>query len=154
MQDKILVRKASVKDVPEISEIVNNYAQKGIMLLRPISRIYDNVRDYHIIEINGEIIGCGALHVMWYDLAEIRALALKDDFIGKGYGSQLIEKLTEEARSLEVEKIFVLTYRQELFKKIGFYEISKSELPHKIWSECVNCIHFPDCDEVALMKVL
>ena len=154
MQDKIFVRKASVKDVPKISEVVNYYAQKGLMLQRPISRIYDNVRDYHIIEQNGEIIGCGALHVMWSDLAEIRALALKDGFMGKGFGSQLVEKLIEEARSLEVEKIFVLTYQQKFFEKIGFYEISKSELPHKIWSECVNCVHFPDCDEVALMKVL
>ena len=154
MQDEIFVRKASVKDVPQISEIVNYYAQKGLMLQRPISRIYDNVRDYYIIEQNGEIIGCGALHVMWSDLAEICAVALKDGFMGKKYGCQLVEKLIEEAKTLEIEKVFVLTYQQKFFKKMGFSEISKSELPHKIWSECVNCIQFPDCDEVALMKIL
>lgn len=154
MHDEIMIRKASVKDVLSIAEIVNLYAQKGIMLQRPISRIYDNVRDYHIIEHDGEIAGCGALHVMWSDLAEIRAVALKDGFMGKGYGKQLVEKLVEEAKTLEIEKVFVLTYQQKFFEKMGFSEISKSELPHKIWSECVNCVHFPDCDEVALLRVL
>ena len=154
MHDEIMIRKASVKDVPSIAEIVNFYAQKGIMLQRPISRIYDNVRDYHIIEHDGEIVGCGALHVMWSDLAEIRAIALKDGFMGKGYGKQIVEKLVEETKTLEIEKVFVLTYQQKFFEKMGFSEISKSELPHKIWSECVNCVHFPDCDEVALLKVL
>jgi len=154
MQNEILIRKAFVKDVPLITEIVNYYAQKGLMLQRPISRVYDNVRDYHVIERNGEVIGCGALHVMWSDLVEIRAVALKDGFMGKGYGGQLIEKLINEAKSLEIKKIFVLTYKRKFFERMGFAEISKSELPHKIWSECINCIHFPNCDEVALIKVL
>lgn len=154
MQGEITIRKAIVKDVESISEIVNYNAPKGIMLPRPISQIYDNVRDYHVIEYNGEIIGCGALHVTWSDLAEIRALALKDEFIGKGYGRQIVEKLIKEAKSLEIEKVFVLTYKEKFFEKLGFTEIDKSELPHKIWSECVNCIHFPNCNEIAMIRVL
>ena len=154
MQGEITIRKAIVKDVPSISEIINYNAPKGIMLPRPISQIYDNVRDYHVIEYNGKIIGCGALHVTWADLAEIRAVALKDEFIGKGYGRRIVEKLIEEARSLEIEKVFVLTYQEKFFKKLGFAEIDKSELPHKSWSECVNCIHFPNCNEIAMMLYL
>jgi len=154
MQDAVHVRKANVKDAPSIAKIVNYHAQKGIMLQRPISKIYDNLRDYYVVEYNSEIVGCGALHVTWSDLAEIRSLAMKDGFSGKGYGNKIVNKLIEEAKSLEIEKVFVLTYQNRFFGKMGFTEIDKSELPHKIWGECVNCIHFPDCNEIAMMRVL
>ena len=91
---------------------------------------------------------------MWSDLAEIRAVALKEELIGSGYGGQMVQELIEEARNLEIEKVFVLTYNDKFFEKMGFSEINKSELPHKIWNECVNCIHFPDCDEIAMMLYL
>jgi len=154
MRDVIQVRKTTVKDAPTIAEIVNYHAQKGVMLQRPISKVYDNLRDYYVVEYNGEIVGCGALHVTWSDLAEIRSVAMKDGFNGKGYGSKIVEKLIEEAKGLEIEKVFVLTYQDKFFKKMGFTEIDKSELPHKIWGECVNCIHFPDCNEIAMMRIL
>ena len=146
-----LIRKARVSDVPAIASIINPNAQNGVMLPRPISRIYDNVRDYHVIEVDSVVVGCGALHVMWSDLAEIRAVALKDEFIGKGFGRPIVEILLNEAKELEIEKVFVLTYKEDFFKHLGFSIIDKSELPHKIWNECINCIHFPDCNEVALI---
>ena len=95
MKDDVIIRKAVVGDVPDISATINIHAPKGIMLPRPISQIYDNVRDYHVVECNGKIIGCGALHVTWSDLAEIRALSIQDEFIGKGYGKHIVEKLLE-----------------------------------------------------------
>ena len=149
---KPVMRKANVGDAPSIAEIVNAHAKEGKMLQRPISRIYDNIRDYTVIEIDGEIIGCGALHVMWADLAEIRAVALRSDRIGKGYGSPLIEELINEAKQLGVDRVFTLTFRDRFFKHFGFEIIDKSELPHKIWADCVNCMHFPNCDEIALVK--
>jgi len=149
-----IVRKAMVKDVPVIADIVNYHAKMGVMLPRPISRIYDNVRDYVVIESNGDILGCGALHVMWSNLAEIRALALRDEYVGKGLGRSLVDNLLEEAKSLGIEKVFVLTYKADFFKHFGFSVIDKSELPHKIWSECVNCMHFPNCEEVALIHLV
>jgi len=152
--EEIKLRKATVHDVPAIADIVNCYAQQGTMLPRPISRIYDNVRDYHVIEHNSEIIGCGALHVMWADLAEIRAVALREEYTGKGYGRLLVEVLMEEAKDIEIQKVFVLTYRPEFFEKLKFTVIQKTELPHKIWSECVNCINFPDCSEVAMLRII
>ena len=154
MEQDVNIRKAVVKDVPAIAETINIHAPKGIMLPRPISQIYDNVRDYHVIELNGEVIGCGALHVTWSDLAEIRALSIREEHIGKGYGRRIVEKLLEEAAELEIEKVFVLTYQEKFFEKMGFREIDKAELPHKIWSECVNCIHFPNCDEIAMIKII
>ncbi|MBT4485191.1 MAG: N-acetyltransferase [Candidatus Latescibacteria bacterium] len=146
-----VVRSARVDDVSFISNIVNKHAEKGIMLPRPISRIYDNVRDYVVVEIDGEIAGCGALHVMWSDLAEMRSLAIRDEYISKGLGRPIVEALLADAKNLGIEKVFVLTYNDEFFRHMGFTDIDKSELPHKIWTECINCIHFPDCDEVALI---
>jgi amino-acid N-acetyltransferase len=154
MQDNAIIRKPTVKDVPGIAELINGYAQNGIMLPRPISQLYDNLRDYYVIEIEGKIAGCGALHVTWSDLAEIRGLALKEDIKGKGYGRRLVEKFLNEAVELGVKKVFALTYQTDFFKRMGFIEINKTELPQKIWNECVNCIHFPDCNEIAMVKEL
>lgn len=154
LPDKTVVRKARVSDVPEIAGVVNKQAETGVMLQRPLSRVYDNVRDYSIIENDGIIQGCGALHVMWEDLAEIRALAIREEYKGKGYGRALVESLVNEARGLGVDRVFVLTYQDKFFEHLGFEYIDKSELPHKIWSECVNCVHFPNCDEIAMMLYL
>ncbi len=145
------IRKASVADVPAISEIIKFHAQKGVMLQRPVARIYDNIRDYMLIEAEGDVVGCGALHIMWSDLAEIRAVALKDDYRGKGIGEPLIRSLIDEARELGIEKVFVLTYQENFFRRLGFTGIDKSELPHKIWADCINCMHFPNCNEISLI---
>ncbi|MHB9027143.1 MAG: N-acetyltransferase [Candidatus Latescibacterota bacterium] len=151
---KAVVRKARVSDVPVMADIINRHAKNGIMLPRPLSRIYDNIRDYMVVDNEGEVIGCGALHVMWSDLAEIRAVAIRDEYIGKGLGRPLIEALLKEARDLGIEKVFVLTYQDKFFARMGFGLIDKSELPHKIWNECVNCVHFPNCNEIAMMNSL
>ncbi|MBN1294524.1 MAG: N-acetyltransferase [Candidatus Latescibacteria bacterium] len=146
------VRKAYVKDVPSISRIVNKHAESGIMLQRPLSRVYDNVRDYTVAEINGDVVGCGSLHVMWADLAEICALAVVEEHKGKGIGRAMVETLIEEAKKLGINRVFALTYQVEFFARFNFSEIDKSELPHKIWNDCVNCVHFPNCDEVAMIR--
>lgn len=152
MSDKVHIRKATVLDVPAIAELINSHAQKGYMLQRPISRIYDNVRDYLLIEDGEGILACGALHVTWSDLAEIRSLAVREDSMRKGYGRMLVEQFLKDAEDLKVERVFALTYKKEFFEKLGFQEIDKAQLPHKIWNECINCIHFPNCNEIAMMK--
>ena len=154
LPENVLVRKARVSDVPVISEIVNKHAETGIMLQRPLSRVYDNVRDYMVVERDGDVIGCGSLHVMWSDLAEIRSVALRNEFMGRGIGTTIVEALLEEAKTLGIEKVFVLTYKVEFFTHRGFSIIDKSELPHKIWNECINCVHFPNCDEIAMIRPL
>ncbi|MFC1607892.1 N-acetyltransferase [Candidatus Latescibacterota bacterium] len=155
LPENMRIRKASISDVPSIGAIVNKQAETGIMLQRPLSLLYENIRDYAVIEADGEVVACGALHVMWSDLAEIRAVAVSEEHRKKGVGRALIEMLVDEAKNLGIESIFVLTYQVDFFKTLGFYDIDKSELPHKIWKDCLNCVHFPDCDEIALkMTVL
>jgi len=116
--------------------------------------LYSQVRDFLVAvdDQSQEIIGCGALHIVWEDLAEIRSLAVRTSDQRKGVGGQLIEALLEEARSMAINQVFVLTYRTALFERFGFKIMDKSRLPHKIWADCIRCTKFPDCDEIALVR--
>ncbi|HID66057.1 MAG TPA: N-acetyltransferase [Aquificaceae bacterium] len=149
-----MLRKATVKDAKKIYELLNDYAKKGLLLPRSLNSIYENIRDFWVYEVDGQIVGCVALHVMWEDLAEIRSLAVKDEFRGGGIGTELVKKAIEEAWELGVNRVFSLTYVKDFFKKFGFIEIDKSILPHKVWGECVNCVKFPNCDEEAVLLEL
>lgn len=147
-----MIRKAMVTDVDDIQRLVNFYANRGLMLPRSQGDICENIRDFFVYEIDGEIVGCCALNVTWLDLAEIRSLAVKEGFEGRGIGTELIESCMKDASELGIRKIFVLTYQPEFFEKLGFKKIDKSELPHKVWVECIKCVKFPDCNEVALIR--
>ncbi len=135
-----------------MQKLVNGFADRGEMLYRSLNDIYENIRDYNIVEVNGEIVGCCALHVSWGDLAEIKSLAVAEEFHGQGWGKMLIEKCIEEARELGVPQVFALTYRPTFFERMGFSRIDKNDLPRKIWSECINCPKYPDCGEEALTR--
>ena len=145
------LRKATVKDTAEIQTLINYYADKDKMLPRSLNELYENIRDFWVEEKNGAIIGCAALHVAWEDLAEIKSLAVKEEFLRRGVGKALVDKCVKDASGLGIKKVFVLTYVPEYFKKFGFKEISKEKLPHKIWSECIRCPKFPNCGEIALL---
>ena len=146
-----MIRKARIADVKTIQVLIGEYARKGDMLPRSLSSIYENLRDYFVYENEkGELIGSAAIHIMWENLAEIRSLAVRENEMGKGIGTKLVEACISEAIVLGITRVFALTYRTNFFKRLGFREIDKSELPHKIWSDCLNCAKFPDCDEVAL----
>ena len=93
-----------------------------------------------------------ALQFCWEDLAEIRSLAVYPDHLGKNIGSKLTLAALTEARAFSIKKVFTLTYRPEFFKKLGFNQIDRADLPLKIWADCILCIKFPDCDEIAMMK--
>jgi amino-acid N-acetyltransferase len=149
-----IIRKAKLKDVNEIRKIVNYFATEGKMLPLSLNQIYEKIRDFTVIEKNGKIIGCGALKIIWKDLAEIRSVAIKKKFQKKGYGKKLIENLLKEAEGLDIKKVFVLTYKPQFFEKFGFERITKSKLPHKIWIDCINCPKFPRCDEIPMIKMI
>jgi amino-acid N-acetyltransferase len=151
---KETIRKANLKDVNEIRKIVNSFATEGKMLPLSLNQIYEKIRDFTVIEKNGKIIGCGALKIIWKDLAEIRSVAIKKKFQKKGYGKKLIENLLKEAEGLDIKKVFVLTYKPQFFEKFGFERITKSKLPHKIWIDCINCPKFPRCDEIPMIKMI
>jgi amino-acid N-acetyltransferase len=145
-----MIRKATFKDVKEIQSLVNQYADLGQMLPRTLNELYEHLRDFHVYEENGSLVGLCALHVSWDRLAEIRSLAVRQDRVKRGIGAELVRHCLAEAAELRVGQVFVLTYQSGFFRKLGFAEVDKKELPHKIWTDCLNCVKFPDCDETAL----
>ncbi len=152
--EPVVIRKACVGDARAIHSLIDVYARRGEMLRRPIEEIYRFLRDYLVIEEEGEIVGVCALHIYDDELAEIRSLAVAEEWKGRGLGRTLVEKALEEARDLGVKRVFTLTYVPEFFEKLGFSRIDKTLLPQKIWRDCITCKKLPECDEIALIKEL
>ena len=149
--DTIIIRKARIDDVERIHAMISAYARGQLMLARSRSELYESLRDFVVAETgDGRVVGCGGLEICWKDLAEVRSLAVEAEFKGRGLGRQITEACLQEAVSLGIPRVFALTYQVPFFEKLGFRQISKEELPHKIWSHCLNCPKFPDCDEVAV----
>jgi amino-acid N-acetyltransferase len=148
------IEKAKIGDVPQIQRLVNNFADKGEMLARPLSEIYENLRDYFVVKRYQKVVGCVALHISWSDLAEIKALAVDENTQKKGLGAQLVAACIIEAKELDLPIIFCLTYKPEFFEKQGFIRVDKMKLPKKVWTECFHCPKFPDCDEVAMFYTI
>ncbi len=149
--DNILIRKAKMEDVPIVHELVNDYASRGEMLARSRSEIYEGLRDFFIAEEEGQILGCAALHINWEDLAEVRSLVVSETAQKRGIGKKLVEACIHEARDLGVSKVYALTYRPGFFEQLGFDQVPKETLPHKIWGDCLKCPQFPNCDEDAVL---
>ena len=146
------IEKAKIDDAQRIHELVNSFADKGEMLPRALSEVYENLRDFFVIRDKGsQVIGCVALHINWSDLAEVKSLAVSEDKHAQGLGSMLVEACLDEARALGIPTVFCLTYKPAFFGSLGFSQVDKLELPHKVWAECYRCPKFPNCDEVALI---
>jgi amino-acid N-acetyltransferase len=138
-------------DIPRIHSLVNEFASQGEMLGRSLSELYEGLRDFVVVEENGVVLGCSALHINWEDLAEVRSLAVDHGQQGKGFGKALVQACVEEARELGISQVYALTYQPVFFEKLGFSRISKDSLPHKIWADCLKCPQFPNCDEDAVI---
>lgn len=150
----LVIRKAVVGDVGTIQKLVNEFASRGLMLGLSLSEVYEHLRDFSIAEKDGEVVGACALHIVWEDLAEIRSLVVEPASRELGVGRALVESCMEEARSLRLHRVFALTYQEDFFLRLGFEPVEKSELPQKVWSDCMKCTKFPDCDETAVIRVL
>ena len=153
----MMIRKAIIEDVKPIHRILSYYAAQGLLLPRPLSELYDHLRDFFVLVENSQeprIGGVCALGVCWEDLAEIRSLAVTEDQQGKGFGIQLVKTCLEEAYALGLRRVFALTYVEGFFRKVGFKVVEKSVLPHKVWADCLKCPKFPDCDETAMILEL
>jgi len=148
------VEKATIKDIEQMHHLINSFAERGEMIARPLSEMYENTRDYFVARDGERVVGCVALHVNWLDLAEIKSLAVAEDSRGKRIGGQLVEACLKEAEALGIPTVFCLTYRADFFKRLGFSLVNKDELPRKVWVECYRCPKFPNCDEVALVHNL
>ena len=145
------VEKAKIPDVAQMHQLINEFAKSGEMLARPLSELYEDIRDYFVIKDGDKVLACASLHVSWSDLAEIRSVAVGPDSQGKGLGALLVEACLAEAKELGIETIFCFTYQPDFFKRHRFVDIDKMELPRKVWTDCFRCPKFPNCDETALI---
>ena len=147
------IRPARVGDVPSIQELIRTFADKKLMIRRSPGELYESVREFFVaVDDDGRIIGCAAVHVFWEDLAELKCLAVAQQAQGLGVGRRLVEACWKSAAELEIQTVFTLTYVADFFERCGFHRIEKTELPHKIWNECVRCPLFPNCTEIALVR--
>jgi amino-acid N-acetyltransferase len=147
-------RKAIIQDVISIHKILSYYVNQDILLPRSIADLYEHIRDFYVedsSEANGNLIGICSLIVSWEDLGEIRSLSVIESSQNHGIGSKLVEKCLEEAVELGLSRVFALTLRKYFFADLGFKEIDKTLLPHKIWADCIKCPKFPNCDEIAMI---
>ena len=154
MKADIKVDRARVGDANSMHQMISYFADKGEVLPRALSEIYEDIRDYFVVRKRGQVIACAALHVTWVDLAEIRSLAVDEKEQNQKIGSPLVQACLEEAKELGIPRVFCLVRKPAFFEKHGFQLINKTELPNKVWAECYRCPKFPDCDEVALIRYL
>jgi amino-acid N-acetyltransferase len=157
MQPGAAIRRATLADVEEMHTLINGFAAEGLMLAKSRRQLYQNIRDFWVAEVPQPegppaFAGCGALHIIWGDLGEIRSLAVAQSYQSTGVGRQLGEALLREAGMLKLPRIFALTYQQAYFERLGFRLVDKTTMPHKVWGECMDCPKFPNCDELAMIK--
>lgn len=151
---KTFTRKAQLGDVPAMHRIINHYAEQQLMLPKTLLQLYEHLRDYTVVERgsnSGTILACGALHIYWENLAEIRAVAVAQGTRKKGIGSLLVESLIQEAMQYSLEQVFVFTYVPGFFSRFGFIQVEHRTMPLKVYNECFHCPKFNTCDEVAMV---
>lgn len=148
---EVALEKARMDDAPQIHRLVNDFADKGQMLPRALSEIYENIRDFFVVRHEGKLVACASLHIYWSDLAEIRGVAVSESHQGQYIGKSLVDACLGEAKELGIPQIFCLTYKPGFFEKLAFCRVDTTELPRKVWAECYRCPKFPNCDEVALI---
>ena len=146
-----MLRKAQMQDVKEIQKLLTFFANRGDMLSRSLSELYEALRDFYIFEEDGKLLGTAALHIVWEDLAELRSVAVAEESGGRGIGAMLVRACIDEAKGMGLKRLFCLTYKPDFFGRFGFRLADKTELPHKVWGDCMKCAKFPDCDEIAMI---
>lgn len=165
---RIVIQKAQIRDVEEIIALVNGFAASNLMLARGPQYLYENIRDFVIAsdsnvpvysltetrEVLHLIVSCGSLHVLWEDIAEIRALAIHPDYQHLGLASKLVEYMKEDARQIGIHRLFTFTMTEDFFKTLGFRKINRKDLPPKVWGECSRCPKYFKCDEVGMVLEL
>ena len=149
-----MIRDALISDAKVIQKLVNSFANNGEMLPLSLNDVYENILKFVVWEEEGEVVGCCALHPTWEDLAEVRSIAVCESMKGKGIGYKLVVEVLDRAKKLGIKNMFLLTYVPGFFEKLGFTIVEKETLPKKIWSDCLKCTKFPDCDEIAMSMEL
>ena len=148
------IRSAKIQDARAINALINEYAEQDKMLFRSLADIYENLRSFQVAQLDNQIVGCCALHIIWQDLAEIKSLAVEKSRKGTGIGRALVEASLNHARELGLPQVFALTLEPAFFEKLGFEKVDRDELPMKVWSDCAQCPKQDHCDEIALEYTL
>ena len=151
---EFLHRKATLSDISALLRLINGFASRGIMLPRTELEMAENIRDFTLITHAGQVIGCGALHIYTIQTAEIRSLAVDPNFQKHGVGARLMSALEAEAHEFEIHALFAFTYVPGFFRKMGYREVDRGELPLKAWKDCLRCPKFQACDEIAMLKAI
>jgi amino-acid N-acetyltransferase len=151
---RLTVRKAVMRDIPPILDLINGYAAKGIMLPRTEFEMSEAIRDFSVVMHGQQFLGCGALHFYSPSVAEIRSLAVAEHAKTHGAGRKLVEALVTEAQLYELDAVFAFTYVVEFFEKVGFHQVERGLLPLKAWKDCLRCPKFQACDEIAVLRTL
>ena len=145
------IQPANLGDVPKIHALITPFADRNEMLHRPLSELYENLRDYFVIKSEDELIACASLHLVWSDLAEVKAVAVHEDYQSHGLGKMLMNRCFDEARELGLATVFVLTHKTDYYAQFGFELVDVMTLPRKVWGECLRCPKFPNCNEYAMV---
>lgn len=149
---EVKVVRATVRDAEGIARLVNSWAAQGQMLPRTLGETYENLRDFFVVrDDEGKVVGCGALHIVWADMAELKSLAVEESAHSRGIGAAITRACFEEGRALGLAGLFALTYRPGFFERLGFQQVDVMGLPRKVWNECYRCPKFPGCDEIAMV---
>jgi amino-acid N-acetyltransferase len=152
--ERSVVRKATLRDIPALLQLINGYAAEGIMLPRTEFEISENIRDFTVAYAGSQLLGCGALHFYTPVSGEVRSLAVAPHRKASGIGRLLVEALENEANDNDLHAIFAFTYVPDFFRKLGFYQVDRGLLPLKVWKDCLTCPKFECCDETAVIKTL
>jgi len=151
---EVTLRHARVDDVADMLELVNGLAADGVMLPRSPASVVENLRDFVVATVDGKFAGCGALAIIWTDLAEVRSIAVLPELRKHGVGKRIAEKLLEVAEDLGIARVMAFTYVPGFFERLGFRIVEHAHLPHKVFNDCLNCPKFHKCDEIAVLKEL
>ena len=151
----MLIRPATMADVPEIHRLINYHAEYNRMLFRSHANLYEHLRDFFVaVESNDgreQVVACAALELVWRDMGEIKSLAVADEMRGHGFGTKLVKATLDEARRLKLTCVFALTRETRFFENLGFRVVPRETLPHKVWTDCVQCPMQTNCDEIAMV---
>jgi amino-acid N-acetyltransferase len=149
-----MIRRANPSDAPAIHALIHRYSGRDLLLPRPLTDIYERIRDFWVAVDHGQVVGCAALRIWWHDLAEVRSLAVAPDAEGHGHGARLVDAVAAEATRFGVTNLFALTRIPGWFARNGFEEVDRAVLYHKVWGDCASCPKRTACDEVAVVRPL
>jgi amino-acid N-acetyltransferase len=148
------IRAAAIADVPTLHHLLEIYASKGNLLPRTMNELYRHLRDFFVIELDGKVVAIGALEIFTEDLGEVRSLVVDEAYERRGLGRLLVQRVVAEARAIGLRRVMALTYVPTFFHRLGFKTVPMGSLPEKVWTVCVKCYKYNNCDETAVLLEL